>query len=245
MKILKLLLILLLVAVLFGCAGEKAETFGNRTPLGAETINNQEIPERHLAHYNDLDHYNQHDYFNGFKVSEFLDGEELYYVFTREDANIRVLMNEEGETTVYLGDRSATFTSAFMMAGGGTEMHWIDLTGDKKPEYVHTLYTNGTGFHPDSTWIFDGDTFQELEILDFTQAVKETFSEIADIHVCGTEYYVNADGGLEARGVVMLPDAPKPTWYYGEAIGELIWNRSEQAFVLKDPMEALAFEEVT
>ena len=203
----------------------------------------QTVPERHLPLYGGFDHYNEHDYFHGFKVSEVLENGILYYQFTRDDADIRVLMDEEGETTVFLGDKTAAFSSAFMPAGGSTGMDWVDLTGDGNPEFVHSRFHNGTGFNPDDCLIFDGVTLEELPVEDFTEDVGTAFSEIAKVKVCGTECGVNEDGSLEACGVVILPDAPGPAWYFGEANGKLAWDESVQMFVLNGPMTAEVYEE--
>lgn len=200
------------------------------------------LPERHLPLYEMLGHYNEYDYFDGFTVSEIEREGRLYYQFTRQDADVYLLVDEAGDAELSIGGQITAFTAAFMPAGGSTGIHWADLTGDGAPEFIYTEHWSGTGFHPNLCRIFDGVTLRQLSWKDFSEDVKEAFSQIAKVFVCGTEIDVDESGGLAAYAVVMLPDAGIQQ-YFGSASGHMIWDKEEDAFVLDGALSVELYEE--
>ena len=90
--------------------------------------------------------------------------------------------------------------------------------------------------------IFDGATLKQLSWQDFSEDVKEAFSQIAEVYVCGTEIDVDEDGGLAAYAVVMLPDAGIQQ-YFGSASGHMTWDEERDAFVLAGPLTVELYEE--
>ena len=140
------LLFLCLLLLLAGCSqGEAGEPEEKETEAGEIST---DLSERHLPLYEMLGHYNEYDYFDGFTVSEVEREGRLSYQFTRQDADVCLLMDETGEAELSIGGETTAFTTAFMPAGGSTGIHWTDLTGDGDPEFIYTEHWNGTGFHP-------------------------------------------------------------------------------------------------
>ena len=72
--------------------------------------------------------------------------------------------------------------------------------------------------------------------------MEEAVSQFAEVYLCGTEVYVDEEGGLAARGVVMLP-GDGVQQYFGEARGSMIWDREKEQFVLSGPMTVERYEE--
>ena len=222
-------LFLCLLLLLAGCSqGEATEL--EEKEKEAEEIST-DLSERHLPLYEMLEHYNEYDYFDGFTVSETERGGRLSYQFTRQDADVRLLMDETGEAELSIGGETTTFTAAFMPAGGSTGIHWTDLTGDGTPEFIYTEHWSGTGFQPNHCMIFDGATLKQLSWQDFSEDVKTAFSQIAEVSVCGLEIDVDESGGLAAYAVVMLPDAGIQQ-YFGGASGHMTWDEEMETFVL-------------
>ena len=234
------LLFLCLLLLLAGCSqGEAAEPEEKETEAGAIST---DLSERHLPLYEMLEHYNEYDYFDGFTVSEVEREGRLSYQFTRQDADVCLLMNETGEAELSIGGETTAFTAAFMPAGGSTGIHWTDLTGDGDPEFIYTEHWSGTGFHPNHCIIFDGVTLRQLPWKDFSEDVKAAFSQIAEVSVCGTEIDVDESGCLAAYAVVMLPDAGIQQ-YFGCASGHMTWDEEMETFVLDGKLTVERYEE--
>ena len=234
------LLFLCLLLLLAGCSqGEAAEPEEKETEAGEIST---DLSERHLPLYEMLEHYNEYDYFDGFTVSEVEREGRLSYQFTRQDADVCLLMDETGEAELSIGGETTAFTTAFMPAGGSTGIHWTDLTGDGAPEFIYTEHWSGTGFHPNHCIIFDGVTLRQLPWKDFSEDVKAAFSQIAEVSVCGTEIDVDESGCLAAYAVVMLPDAGIQQ-YFGCASGHMTWDEEMETFVLDGKLTVERYEE--
>lgn len=233
-------LFLCLLFLLAGCSQVEATEPEDKETEAEGT--SADLLERHLPLFEMLGHYNEYDYFNGFTVSETEREGRLSYQFTRQDADVRLLMDEEGEGELSIGEQTTVFTAAFMPAGGSTAIHWTDLTGDGAPEFIYTEYWSGTGFHSNHCMIFDGVTLGQLSWKDFSEDVKAAFSQIVEVSVCGTEIDVDESGSLAAYAVVMLPDAGIQQ-YFGSASGSMIWNKEEEAFVLAGPLRVELYKE--
>ena len=191
--------------------------------------------ESHLPLYSMLDHYNTCGYFKDFVIFEIKEDGKLYYQLIRDDADVRLLIDVDGNACLSIGGVSTTFPVSFMPAGGSTGIYWIDLTGDGRPEFIYEECWGGTGFNPINCMIFDGVTAEQLTIADFTENVEEAFSDIAEVQVSGIEGCVE-NGELLAHSVVMLPDTGIQQ-YFGEATGRLIWNAKTRRFEVSGPMK--------
>ena len=235
-------LLLCLLFLLTGCSQQEATQPESRESEAEKNVVATDFSERHLPLYGMLDRYNEYDFFDGFTVSETEREGHLYYQFTRQDADVCLLMDEEGDAELSIGGQTTVFTASFMSAGGATGIHWTDLTDDGAPEFIYTEHWSGTGFQPNHCMIFDGATLKQLSWQDFSEDVKGAFSQITEVYVCGTEIDVDEDGRLMAYAVVMLPDAGIQQ-YFGSASGHMTWDEERDAFVLAGPLTVERYEE--
>lgn len=234
------LLMLILLLGLTGCSQTDAV---DHAVDELDTEQNMDVPAaHHLPLSGMLEHYNEYDYFNGFAVAEIEKEGRYYYCFTRKDADVCMVMDEEGKAELSIGEQTVSFTASFMPVGGSTGIYWTDLTGDGAPEFIYIEWWGGTGWYPNTCWIFDGATLEQRYWADFKKDVEEAFSQFAEVYLCGTEVYVDEEGGLAARGVVMLP-GDGVQQYFGEARGSMIWDREKEQFVLSGPMTVERYEE--
>ena len=235
-------LLLCLLFLLTGCSQQEAVEPESREREAEKKVVGADSTERHLPLYGMLEHYNEYDFFDGFTVSETEREGRLYYQFTRQDADVCLLMGEEGDAELSISGKTTAFTAPFMPAGGSTGIHWTDLTDDGAPEFIYTEHWSGTGFHPNHCIIFDGVTLRQLPWKDFSEDVKAAFSQIAEVSVCGTEIDVDESGCLAAYAVVMLPDAGIQQ-YFGCASGHMTWDEEMETFVLDGKLTVERYEE--
>lgn len=148
------LLMLILLLGLTGCSQTDAV---DHAVDELDTEQNMDVPAaHHLPLSGMLEHYNEYDYFNGFAVAEIEKAGRYYYCFTRKDADVCMVMDEEGKAELSIGEQTVSFTASFMPVGGSTGIYWTDLTGDGAPEFIYIEWWGGTGWYPNTCWIFDG-----------------------------------------------------------------------------------------